>query len=266
MKKLTMLVALAAFAVGQIAWADTAAVVAQAKKTADEMFAANSGATISESFGKVSKAYSQWKADQLAEVGKTLKFGPWWVSHAIDKRRFKDVVNGIDPTVHPLDKEAAFDNLKLWRTFDIPDGVMTNLRINDWIYRNIVSFIYREIESSKDQTVYFTILPKKNPVYLNGELVCKADDKRPDYVELKLKKGVNRLVVRMESPGGKRPNRYRAPDGEQFPRQARDIRPREQADIEPDSVHAQFALQRGSDGRDYGKLYSPPRHVFGRRD
>lgn len=208
MKKLTMLLALAAFAIGQIAWADTAAVVAQAKKTADEMFAANSGATISESFGKVSKAYSQWKADQLAGVGKTLKFGPWWVSHAIDKRRFKDVVNGIDPTVHPLDKEAAFDNLKLWRNYDIPDGVMTNLRINDWIYRNIVSFIYREIESSKDQTVYFTILPKNNPVYLNGELVCKADNKRPDYVELKLKKGVNRLVVRMESPGGKRPNNF----------------------------------------------------------
>ena len=208
MKKLTMLLAMAACAAVNVVWADANAVAEQAKRTANELFNANSGATMSDSYDKVYKAYSKWKAGQLAEVKKTMKFGPWWVSKAVDRKRFRDVVDGIDPTKHPLDKKAAFDNVRLWMNYDIPDGVLMNLRVNDWIYHNIASFIYREIESSKDQTVYFTILPKKHKIYLNGEMIYNGRSKRPDVVELKLKKGINRLVVRMESAGGKRRNDF----------------------------------------------------------
>lgn len=213
MKKLTTLALLSLLAISQMAWADVGAVVQTTDKIGQQMIDEAKSDNLADVIAKLRKSYGAWKKEQAKNVKSTIKCSDWLVSNAISNSRFKDVVNGIDPTVYPIDRKAAFDNVILWNdSFVIPTGVKTDVDINPWIYSNIVSFFYREIQSTKDQTIPVTLNMSGGSgykVYVNGNVIfdSKKDKQPPRYImELPLKKGLNKLVIRFESAGGKRAN------------------------------------------------------------
>jgi|GEM_PF-796928 len=156
------------------------------------------------------KNYEAWQKKQLAFVNENVKFGRWYVSSTLGGNSTFSMSNpsaavtALDPVVNPFKADEIYDGSYIWNKVTLNYGAVNIYAdANPRYLANSVNFIYCELEAAKDVTVGATLSGmSKTVLYLNSEKVAAETAGfamcKPMFAKLKLKKGKNVLVVRVQ--------------------------------------------------------------------
>lgn len=161
----------------------------------------------------VDDAQKDWERAILTnlekDVAPELTLSDWhWVGPFEDARNYL-LTRKHGPEGKPIDLKSVFknsaDEMLLWqRRADWKDGVVHSDLPGDVA----ANFLFRKIESPQAQTVRIALGSDDGiKVYLNGEEILSNDVARgaapdQDFVDLKLKKGANALLLKIANFGG----------------------------------------------------------------
>ena len=189
------------------AFAELCTTAQQAKDAAKGLY--KKGENIYETLSTSGGNFSKWEAAQLEELGKSVKFGQWYISESIGGKQYLSesdlsvVMTALDPLKSPLNPDEVFEGKKVWHKINPVFGtVIYYEELNPRLFGNAVNFVYCKIRADKDMDMAFSVCVSGSfTAFLNGRQIASAKGSLtscpPTIVGLKLKEGDNIFVLKL---------------------------------------------------------------------
>ena len=201
------LVLCALFIAGSSAFAELCITQQQAQEAATELY--KKGANMYDTLSNSESNFSKWESGQLEELGKSVKFGQWYISQSLGGNASLTSSNpdaaiaALDPVNMPFNPDEIYDGQKIWMKINPVFGAINFY--DDANPRRLgggVNFIYCKLNADKDMAMAFSICVSGSfTATLNGDYLVNANGGwsscAPTIVKLNLKKGENVFVIRI---------------------------------------------------------------------